>query len=436
VIAHFPRPRMPVLLALLATATSPAAAPPTADQEAGAEAADASGALESQVEAQRRRLQQLEQELKELRSAAPFKPGKAEAEEAEAPPFTIGGALRFNYAVSDFGEQVRDRGGDVGLELFRLNVDGAKNGFLFSAEYRWYPYQDVLHHGWAGIDFDDGGQLQVGVTQVPFGLLPYAAHNYWFGIPYYVGLADDYDFGAKYLWRPGAWDVQLAFFKNPEVSNAASLERYAFDVVEADTDGDGNLDSRNRETNQANLRLAYTLGKDGFCPTELGVSGQAGQLYNSATGDHGSRWAAAAHMDLRCGRWNLQLQGGRQVLNPASPSGVDERTVTFGALASAYPVASEANLVVANLAYNFPAPWERIDVLTCYNDFSMYLKDESGFEDSAINTTGCAVGAGPLFIYADVIQAENAPYFDAATPLGQGETGWDTRFNLNLGYYF
>ncbi|MFB6358676.1 MAG: hypothetical protein ABEJ96_06670, partial [Thiohalorhabdaceae bacterium] len=196
------------------------------------------------------------------------------------------------------------------------------------------------------------GQLQVGVTQVPFGLLPYAAHNYWFGVPYYVGLADDYDLGAKYLWKPGAWDVQLALFKNPEVSNAASTERYGFDVVESGCDPSaGNTANCNRETNQANLRAAYTLGKDGFCPAEVGASGQWGQLHNSATGDFGSRWAAAAHMDLRCGRWNVQLEAGRQVLDPAGPAGANEATVTFGALATPYKVASEANFAVANLAY-------------------------------------------------------------------------------------
>jgi hypothetical protein len=392
--------------------------------------------LERQVESQQERLRELEREMQELRSSVPFKPGKAESQGEEEPLIRFGGALRFNYGVSDYQDAVRDRGGDAGLELFRINVDGSKQGFLFSAEYRWYPYQDVLHHGWAGYDLDDGGQLQVGVTKVPFGLLPYAAHNYWFGIPYYVGLADDYDLGAKYLWRPGAWDLQLAFFKNPEVSGATSLERYAFDVVEADLDGDGSLDSRNRETNQANLRAAYTLGQEGACPAEVGVSGQWGQLYNAASDDFGSRWAAAAHLDLRCGRWNLQLQAGRQVMDPASPAGADDRTVSLGALATAYGVASEANLGVVNLAYNFPSPWQAIDLLTCYNDFSIYAKDEAGFRDSRINTTGCAVGAGPLFIYADVITAENAPFFSNADPLGAGEEGWDTRFNLNLGYYF
>jgi hypothetical protein len=124
------------------------------------------------------------------------------------------------------------------------------------------------------------------------------------------------------------------------------------------------------------------------------------------------------------------------VLDPRDPADVQGDTVAFGALADSYEVARRADLGVVNLAYNFPVPWQRIDVLTCYNDFSIYAKDAAGFQDSRINTTGCAVGAGPLFVYADYIRAESAPYFDATEPLGAGESGWDTRYNLNLGYYF
>lgn len=388
------------------------------------------------------RVEELESQVSELNEAVPLKPGQDEAAEEEEPPFDIGGALRFNYYATRSDRSQRERAGDAGLELFRLDVEGEKNGLLVSAEYRWYPYQHVLHHGWIGVDWDEAGQLRAGVSQVPFGLLPYAAHNYWFGIPYYVGLGDEYDLGLQYRWQPGAWDVRAAFYKNPEVSSPANHRRYGFDVVHdgcipnPDESQDRDVSQCNRETNQGNLRLAYTLNQGGTCPTEIGASGQYGELYNDVTGKAGERWAAAAHLDMRCGRWNLQLQGGRQVLDPRNPANEDNDTVTFGALAGSYPVASRADLGVINLAYNFPAPWESIDMLTCYNDFSIYAKDASGFQDSRINTTGCAVGAGPLFVYADHIRAESAPYFDTGEALGKGGSGWDTRYNLNIGYYF
>ncbi len=92
--------------------------------------------------------------------------------------------------------------------------------------------------------------------------------------------------------------------------------------------------------------------------------------------------------------------------------------------------------MVANLAYNFPSPWEQISVLTCYNDFSILVKDEKAFRDSRLNTTGCAIGAGPVFVYLDVINARNMVFFGDGSLAGGGEDVWRTRFNANLGYYF
>lgn len=361
-------------------------------------------------------------------------------------PFEIGGALRFNYSAKRSDADQRDRGGDAVLELFRFNIEGEQQGIDFSAEYRWYSYQDVLHHGWAGFAAGDDGQFRFGISQVPFGILPFAAHNYWFGIPHYVGLGDSYKLGAQYIYGSGPWDLRAAFFKNPAQADPDNYQRYGFDVVNHVACGGVDADDDDavvctREANQANLRLAYTFGDGGFCPKEFGISGQWGQLPNAETGEKGSRWAAAAHMDVNCGRWNLQLQAGRQVIDLNSTQDVDySDTATFGGFSGSHQVASEANLGVANIAYNFPVPWENLDSLTCYNDFSIYDKDKPGFSDSMINTSGCSLSRGPLFIYADVIRAQNAPFLGSAgegiETLGKGNAGWDTLYNLNLGYYF
>lgn len=91
----------------------------------------------------------------------------------------IKGALRFNASVRDYDEGSKQRKGDSGFELFRIGVNGSIDNYLISAEYRYYPYMDILHHGWIGYDFERIGQIQVGVSQAPFGLLPYAAHTGW-----------------------------------------------------------------------------------------------------------------------------------------------------------------------------------------------------------------------------------------------------------------
>src|SRR6056297_211624 len=163
----------------------------------------------------------------------------------------IGGALRVNYTYKDWDEESKDKVGDFGLDTFRLNLDGEISDLIFSAEYRWYPESDwdSIHHGWIGYNFTDNWQGQIGIHQVPFGIQPYASHNFWFSGAYYVGLEDDYDMGAKLLYTPGNWTITGAFYKNAELGSSGDADRYSVDVI---TDETGN-----EETNQGNLRIAY-----------------------------------------------------------------------------------------------------------------------------------------------------------------------------------
>lgn len=391
----------------------------------------------SELEALKGRLQELENKLDQAgagetvdtvaeKEAVSESTGDTEAQER----IDIGGAFRFNYFWKDFDENLRTKRGDIGLDLFRINVDGQKKNVLISAEYRWYPFMDTVHHGWVGYQFDDASRVEAGITKVPFGILPYASHNFWFGVPYYIGLADDYDAGVKYVRQHKPWDLQVAFFKNGELGNAADLERYSYDVV-----APAGAAARNEETNQLNARLAYTLERGG-CATELGVSAAWGELHNRDTGDTGSHWAGAGHMDARCGRWNYQLEAGRYGYDPRNPAGVSSETVTLGAFAAPHEIAAYGTFAAANIAYNVPTRWPAVDLLTCYNDFSVLVKDNERFDNSYLNTTGCGIGVGPTFTYVDVIRAKNMVFFGNGSLAGGGAQGWDTRFNINVGYYF
>jgi len=122
--------------------------------------------------------------------------------------------------------------------------------------------------------------------------------------------------------------------------------------------------------------------------------------------------------------------------DPVNPAGVDNSVVTVGAFAGTYDIASEADILVANLAYNVPSPWESVDSITCYNDYSRLYKGRAGVLDSQINTTGCAIGSGPLFSYVDYILANNMAYFDNGSLAGGGEDEWHGRFNVNIGFYW
>jgi hypothetical protein len=351
----------------------------------------------------------------------------------------IGGALWLNYAYKDWSQSSRDLGGDANFDLFRLSVDGKKGDLGISAQYRWYSYMNVIHHGYVYYDFAPKWQGQVGITQVPFGLLPYASHSYWFGLPYYFGLEDDYDLGAKFIWDSQPFNVQLAYFKNSEYADSYNLDRYSWDVVSPSARCEpGNYSQCNQENNQFNVRVAYTLQQGADWKTELGFSGEYGQLYNHYTRGKGDHWAAAAHINSFYGPWNFQLEGGRYELNPNNPAGFNPDYTTLGAFGSAEDVANRAYFLVANIARDFHVNWGPITKLTCYNDYSHLFKDNSSYKDSELNTTGCGVTAGPTYTYVDFILGKNATFLnDPGTGLAAGATNqWEPRFNINFEYYF
>lgn len=385
-------------------------------------------------------------DAKQLPQTAPPK-RTTKAENAKKDTLKIGGALWLNYAYENWNQSNRDRGGDATFDLFRLSVDGEKGNLGISAQYRWYSYMNVIHHGYVYYDFAPEWQGQVGITQVPFGILPYASHSYWFGLPYYFGLEDDYDLGVKLIWDNDPFNIQLAYFKNDEYGNGSRLARYSYDVVSPSsrcTTGlrpgaiGYNVSQCNEENNQLNVRFAYLLHHTKDWKTELGLSSEYGQLYNQFSRAKGDHWAAAAHVNSFYGPWNFQLEGGRYELSPKNPAGFNRGYTTMGAFLSAEDVANKANFLVVNIARNFNVSWGPITKLTCYNDYSHLFKDNPSYEDSQLNTTGCAVTAGPTYTYVDFILGKNATFLDdPGTGLGPGATNkWELRFNINFEYYF
>ncbi|MGM0428506.1 MAG: hypothetical protein ACQEQ7_14880 [Thermodesulfobacteriota bacterium] len=426
------------LFVLLFFCTIPNGSAAESDMEAVRGEIQALKAKIQELEPLKERLNKLEEKLAEAQEAQARAEAVEKKEAVQEEGLKLGGALRFTYAYRDFKKDSRDKGGDLEFDIFRLNLDGAFKDILISAEYRWYSYMNVIHHGWVGYDFTGAWQGQLGVTEVPFGILPYASHNWWFGVPYYVGLEDDYDLGFKMIYDQRPWNLQWAFFKNGEWGDPSNLDRYSFDVVEA-------LGQTNEETNQINGRLAYTWDRSGLGSTELGLSGQLGQLYNRTTGSMGTHWAAAAHLNGFYGPWNLMLECARYSFSPKNPPGMDDRTVIMGAFGTAFPVAADGTLVVANLSYDFPLTLGPINKLTFYNDYSILLKDEDDFHNTQINTLGCLISAPPIYTYVDLVMGKNAPFLGVptdihSTPHGLGpgdpDADWETRFNINIGYYF
>jgi len=355
-----------------------------------------------------------------------------DAQQELAPDIAFGGAVRLNYAWRDFDEINKDRGGDFELELFRINTDGEIGNVILSAEWRRYNDFQAIHHAWVGYNFSEKLQGQIGISQVPFGLLPFASHSFWFGGTYYLGFEDDYDTGIKFIHKPDdRWTFHYAFYKNPEYANDGRFGRYSFDLV---TDGD----QQNSEINQLNLRAERHLEFAGGQTLDVGVSLQGGQIFNSITRRKGERYAVAAHANAFVGPWNFQLQGIRYEFNPDNPDFVDDNFVQTGAFEFPFLMAAKGEVLTANVARSFTTSFGPITGVTCYNDFTFINPTVDNSADSIQNVTGCSVSAGGVFAYFDYILGKNM-WFAGGDGIGRNATtagDWKSRVNINIGYYF
>lgn len=360
----------------------------------------------------------------------------------DTPEVSIGGALRYNYNYSSWKPGQQKRGGDFGFDVFRINSVAKYKGLKLNAEYRFYSEAfggAMLKQGWIEYDFSDKNNIQLGLTQVPFGITQYNSHSWFFSMNYYVGLEDDHDMGVKYMHVDDKWEYAVAFFKNAEEltfgSNSdVSNSRYAYDVG---TSADGT--HRNKEINQFNLKVDRKL-TTGYLKHKIGVSGQYGGLYNLDTEEVGDRYAWAAHYELKAGKFDLKAQVSKYKYNAKNPVEDDSDVIAMTAYGAPYMIASEAMTYTIGLGYNVPVELGVISNLQFYNDFGMLDKTIDSFEDSFMNVTGVMVSAGSVYMYVDYALGKDQPWigpeWNNALSTGTVDAEWESRFNINIGYYF
>jgi len=350
-------------------------------------------------------------------------------------PLQIGGAMRVNYTIGDYtNDDGPSRGGDGGnftLDTFRLNLDFSHENWVGKAEYRWYNSYNFLHTGWFGYNFEDASQVQVGVNRVPFGPGPYGVSKSWmFDQHYYVGLADDMDLGVKYIKPIDNLTLDLGFYVSDEGQwrgDSKDSARYSYDVVNASGNG-------YEERNQVNMRAIYSFS-DWTIPTDLGVSLQYGLLDSKGPQSDGDHYAASLHAVNSWNNWSLASQLTYYDYD------VEGKSVTFGAYDYTTPVAAEAWIPAASLSYYYEATqiaW--LDSVTPYLEYSTIVKDESDFNDSEMLVLGAAFARNGWYVYTDLAYSNGNDFVGnqsgwqrfGANP----DDEWETRFNINFGYYF
>lgn len=353
-------------------------------------------------------------------------------EHSEKPKLKIGGALRLNYNLSTWKKEQVKRGGDFGLDMFRINADASFKKLDFHAEYRFYSKANggsFLKDGYVTYNFNDSTNVQVGLVQNPFGNTTYNSHNWFFNLPYYVGFEDKFSMGVKFHQRRKKWAYDLAFFKNAmelDFGDKTEIDpsRYSYDVA-----------GRNKEVNQGNAKLSYLLSEN----KSIGISGMLGGVYNIPTGQMGSRYAAALHTDLTFGKLNVKLQTMYYQYN-ISDSTQYKDVVELGAYGATYEVAKKGYLHTASFSYTQPVKIGPVVALTFYENYSYMDKPQHGYADTQMNVLGCMINAGNLVTYVDWAAGKNQPWlgpeWQNGLSSGNQDSKWHSRFNINFGYYF
>lgn len=354
---------------------------------------------------------------------APMAQG-ASAGDGDASAIDLGGAVRFNYGWLDYGPT-----SGLQPELVRIDAKGHHGNAFFSLQYRWYDGFDAVHHAFAGWTLADGGDVasdvRVGIQQVPFGLLPYASHGFWFGSGYYLGIEDDYDLGLAWYRRDGAHQWHAGAFAGDEYGTGANFDRYSFDVATTDA-----LPYRERE--RALLRYEHAGDWQGGT-LALGASAFTGRIEHRVDGGSHDHSAAALHAQWTRGPLTLQAQWARYRYGNPEPR------VALSAFMFPFEIAAEADVPTFNVARAVQRTgW--FDSITCYNNASATLPvgDDPGLRDSIQNVTGCSFGKGPMLAYVDWIAGRNM-WFAGGPGIGIRDPGgerWRSRLNVNVGFYF
>ena len=347
----------------------------------------------------------------------------------------IGGVLRYNYNLSSWKPNQRKRGGDIGFELFRINVDAVYHNWELHVDQRFYSAAFgglFLKYGWIQYNLNPQSHLKLGLIPSYFGIQQFNSHSWFFQLPFYVGFEDDHDMGVSYDFENDKFKVDIAFYKNAEkltfADNAPiSDARYNYD-----------FSGRNQEINQFNIRSNYKFGTT--AKSQLGFSVQYGGIWNIDTESVGSHFAFGLQyeLDLKC--LNLKAQYLNYDNKPENAAGESRDFIQMTAYGAPYNTAAKASIYSIGISYTFDITKGPLNSIQVYNDYAYMDKAVDTWEDTQMNILGALLDLNPVYIYVDLGYGKHQPWLGPqwtdALASGNPENSWEYRFNINFGYYF
>lgn len=387
----------------------------------------------------------------EVEPAAAAAPVANEAAAAKPPKpklqVSFAGGIALSAAFVDWPRTASGaHNGDLRFSVLRIGARANYGPLRLEFEYRIYPFYQFLRNAVIAYDVRPNLSVDIGVSRAPFGLLPFASNSWFFGLPYYLGLEDDADFGMRVHYQPGGWDFWLAFYKNSEGSyfgHSRDSARFSYDVVQTTQEelaGSGITAARNdRETNTGVARVAYNIHSGDF-NMELGGSGRVGTLESLSSHARSVYWACAPHVRASYRWFELGLEGIAYEFSPHVSAGDDRRLVAMGAFDAPYAVASRGQLLIANLAFTHELDWGPIELVRVYADTGQLWKSANGLRTTRQLVLGAYWLAGPVHLSIDAALGKHHPWVgpDYAAALGAGgaSSSWHRWINVNLGFAY
>lgn len=344
----------------------------------------------------------------------------------------VGVTGMFKYVNNSWDNTRKAKYGDLNFDSFRVWAQtDIENIFFASAQYRFYEGWNTPQHLYIGFHIKNT-TLKIGQTWVPFGM-DWQTFDDWGNIAFYTGFQDDYDYGATWTIPHNNFTFNIGFFKNQQLSSSSTW-RYDADIYSGNINGGDDLISiqkENEETNQFNIHAKYNYDIGGFSG-ELGISGMAGQIYNIAADDFGSRLAGSAFASLDKGIFHFNIQNiiydYQQVLAPGAPSS-DADFINMACWTVSYEMPSKANILSTSAAVNIIG-----EKLTYHVNYSL-LSGGTSIVNSYIFTSGFSSYLGPIDIFFEGYYGVSDPQFSGSAPgYGIDDSVKDFRFDIRVYY--
>ena len=347
----------------------------------------------------------------------------------------IGGVLRYNYNLSSWKPNQKKRGGDLGFELFRINVDAVYEQWELHVDQRFYSAAFgglFLKYGWVQYNLNKDSHLKLGLIPSYFGIQQFNSHSWFFQLPFYVGFEDDHDMGVSYDFENEKFKFDIAYYKNAEKltfsdNSPISDARYNYD-----------FSGRNQEINQFNIRSNYKFGS--AAKSQAGFSLQYGGIWNIDTESIGSHFAFGLQYELNFKSFNLKTQYLNYDNRPKNAAGESSDIIEMTAYGAPYNTAAKASIYSIGISYTINLKKGPLNSIQLYNDYSYMDKSVSTWEDTEMNVLGALWDMNPVYIYTDLGLGKHQPWLGPqwtdALASGDPNNSWEYRFNINFGYYF